>query len=127
MERALPVNTRVIRLPDGVSADGRATRLGTACAFLMALAAAPPAHAAAAGCAEVLEGTGKLLERHWVQQGSTTVRIDLPPADGRDWLVRVSEQGVDVEIDFEDGQGTVITRTDSPVERSASQHVFLAA
>jgi CHAT domain-containing protein/tetratricopeptide (TPR) repeat protein len=127
MERALPVNTRVIRLPDGVSADGRATCLGTACAFLMALAAAPPAHAAAASCAEVLEGTGKLLERHWVQQGSTTVRIDLPPADGRDWLVRVSEQGVDVEIDFEDGQGTGIIRTDSPVERSASQHVLLAA
>jgi CHAT domain-containing protein len=93
----------------------------------MALAVALPAHATTAGCAEILQGTGTLLERHWVQHGSTTMRVDLPPADGRDWLVRIKEQGVDVEVDFQDPHGAVINRTDSPVERNASQQVFLPA
>jgi CHAT domain-containing protein/tetratricopeptide (TPR) repeat protein len=127
MECALLVNTRVIRLADVVTADGRSLCLSAASAALLVLAAALPAHAQIAGCAEVLERTSKVLERHWVQQGSTTARIDLPPADGRDWLVRISEHGIDVEVDFQDEHGVVMTRTDSPVERRASQHVFVPA
>jgi CHAT domain-containing protein/tetratricopeptide (TPR) repeat protein len=79
-------------------------------------------------CARLLEGSGQVLERHWTQAGATTVQIDLPPAAGRDLLVRVAEKGVDVAVEFQDANGTVVGRTDSPIERRASQYaVFPAA
>jgi CHAT domain-containing protein len=94
---------------------------------MLAFAAAQPAHSAPMRCAEILEASGKLLERHWTQHGSTTVRIDLPPAAGHDLLVRVAEQGIDVAVEFEDSSGAVVGRTDSPIERRASQYAYLPA
>jgi hypothetical protein len=81
--------------------------LGPAGAILMALGTAQAGHAGEIRCAEMLEGSGKVLERHWTQRGATTVQIDLPPAAGRDLLVRVAEKGVDVDVEFQDANGNV--------------------
>jgi CHAT domain-containing protein len=94
---------------------------------MLAFAAAQPAHSAPVRCAEILEASGKLLERHWTQHGSTSVRIDLPPAAGHDLLVHVAEQGIDVAVEFEDSSGAIVGRTDSPIERRASQYAYLPA
>jgi CHAT domain-containing protein/tetratricopeptide (TPR) repeat protein len=101
--------------------------LGPAGAVLLAWGTAQPAHAGEMRCAELLEGPGKVLERHWVQRGGTTVQIDLPPAAGHDLLVRVMEDGVDVAVEFQDANGHVVGRTDSPIERRASQYAYLPA
>jgi CHAT domain-containing protein/tetratricopeptide (TPR) repeat protein len=101
--------------------------LGPAGAVLLTLGAAQAAHAGEIRCAELLERTGKVLERHWIQTGGTTVRIDLPPAAGRDLLVRVAEEGVDVDVEFQDANGYVVARTDSPIERRASQYAYFPA
>jgi CHAT domain-containing protein len=78
-------------------------------------------------CAELLEGSGTVLERHWPQRGATTVQVDLRPAAGRDLLVRVAEKGIDVDVEFQDAEGAVVGRTDSPVERRASQYAYFPA
>ena len=101
--------------------------LGPAGAVLLALGAAQTVHAGEIRCADLLEGSGQLLERHWTQGGATTVQIDLAPAVGRDLLVRVAENGVDVAVEFQDANGNVIGRTDSPIERRASQYAVLPA
>jgi tetratricopeptide (TPR) repeat protein len=101
--------------------------LGPASAILMALGTAQAVHAGEISCAELLEESGKVLERHWTQRGATTVQIDLAPAAGRDLLVRVAEKGVDVDIEFHDANGNVVGRSDSPVERRASQYAYFPA
>jgi CHAT domain-containing protein/tetratricopeptide (TPR) repeat protein len=94
---------------------------------LIALGAAQGACAGEIRCAELLQGSAKVLERHWMQRGASTVQIDLPPADGRDLLVRVAEKGVDVAVEFQDANGNVMGRADSPIERSASQFGYFPA
>jgi len=84
-----------------------------------------PVLATAVTCAELIENSHKILERQWFQQGSSTVRIELPPAGGRDLLVRASEEGVDIEVEIRDRNGATIARADSPVERHTSQHAYL--
>jgi CHAT domain-containing protein len=83
-------------------------------------------HAANLGCTELAKNATTILERHWIQRGSTTVRIALPPSGGHDILVRVSELSVDVELEFE-GQNEAVGRSDSPIERDASQHAYFPA
>src|SRR5580658_4170928 len=101
--------------------------LGPASVILWALGMAQTVRAGEISCAEMLEGSGKVLERHWTQRGATTVQIDLPPAAGGDLLVRVAEKGVDVDVEFQDANGNVVGRSDSPVERRASQYAYFPA
>jgi CHAT domain-containing protein/tetratricopeptide (TPR) repeat protein len=98
--------------------------LGPASVILWALGMAQTVRAGEISCAEMLEGSGKVLERHWTQRGATTVQIDLPPAAGGDLLVRVAEKGVDVDVEFQDANGNIVGRSDSPVERRASQYAY---
>ena len=101
--------------------------LGTAGAVLMALSTAQAGHAGEIRCADLLEGSGKVFERHWAQRGGTTVQIDLPQAAGRDLLVGVAENGVDVAVEFQDANGNAMGRSDSPIERRASQYAYFPA
>jgi CHAT domain-containing protein len=80
------------------------------------------------GCLDE-RSSGRVLARYqWTQRGSTVERRHLPPGPG-DYpqLVRVEEHGVDVEIEIEDRTGSVVARSNSPVERSATQYVYLPA
>ena len=79
------------------------------------------AAAAAAPCAEVARGFTSLLHRRWSQQGGASLRIDLPRAAGRHLLVEVTERDIDVVIEVQRADGTVIARADSPVARASSQ------
>ena len=40
-------------------------------------------------------------------------------------MVQIEEQGVNIEIEIHDRAGVVIARSDSPVERSALQYVYV--
>ena len=74
-------------------------------------------------------GLGRVLSRsQWKQRGSTIERRVLPPVlrDSSRW-VQVEERGVDVEIEILDRAGAVVARSDSPVERSALQYVYVPA
>jgi CHAT domain-containing protein/tetratricopeptide (TPR) repeat protein len=121
------VNTRVIQLQDAEFEGDRTSTLQALWVALAMLVVAAPATATGIPCAKVLEGSGKVLERHWMQRGSTTVRIDLLPANARNLFIRVTEQGIDVEVEIQDRDGVVIARSDSPIERSASQHTYMPA
>jgi CHAT domain-containing protein/tetratricopeptide (TPR) repeat protein len=78
-------------------------------------------------CAESSPAYTRILDRQWAQEGATSVRVDLPQESGRDLLLRVAERGIDVEVEVLDRNGTVLHRADNPVERAASQLVFLPA
>ena len=93
---------------------------------IASVAIAVPSLARGASADSCLESAPPLLERQWMQRGSTTVRTDLPTNSNRDLLVRVDEQGVDVEMEFLDRDGAVVARSDSPVERSATQLAYLS-
>ena len=94
---------------------------------LLVLQILHPALGSDARCTDILEMSGRVVERHWLQQGETTVRFPLPRIDGRDLLVRIAERGVDVEVEFQDQNGAEVARTDSPIERDASQHGYWVA
>src|SRR5438309_619771 len=69
-----------------------------------------------------------LSESRWTQRGSTLERRELPATPGGySQLVRVEEQGVDVEIEVLDRAGSVVAQSDSPVERSVVQYAYLPA
>jgi CHAT domain-containing protein len=99
--------------------------LKTLALLSLALAPATIAHPASPGCAQLIEKNRTIKDDHWVQRGGEVVRIDLPPADGTDWLVRVTELGVDVEVAIEDPSGKILESFDSPIERDASQFAYL--
>ncbi len=73
--------------------------------------------------------SGRLLSQsQWIQHGSTVERRELPPAPvGLARLVEVEERAVDVEIEILDRTGLVVARSDSPVERSTRQYVYVPA
>jgi hypothetical protein len=67
-----------------------------------------------------------LLERQWRQAGFTTVRIDLSEISGENLLVHVDEQGVGIDLELLDGEGKVVARSGSPVDRSASEWAYVS-
>jgi CHAT domain-containing protein len=66
------------------------------------------------------------LERQWRQAGFTTVRIDLSEISGENLLVHVDEQGVGIDLELLDGEGKVVARSGSPVDRSASEWAYVS-
>ena len=114
------------------SARGRCA-VNLALALLSASALAAPAHALSAatesrGCVDQGAPERGQFRSQWMQRGSTVERRELPLAlRGFSQLVRIEEQGVDVEIEIQDSAGAVVARSDSPVERSALQFVTIPA
>jgi len=94
-------------------------------AALASIALASYAAAAPTTCAEIIERSNLIKEYHWSQQGSEAIHLELPPADGRDWLLRVAERKVDVEVVVEDAGGHRIADTDNPIERAGWQLAYL--
>src|SRR5262245_23320336 len=85
-----------------------------------------PIWAAEAHCTPIVESATTVLKRHWTQRGNTTVRIAIPPPGTDQGLfIRVTERGVDVDVQFQGSKGE-LGRTDNPIERDASQHAFFA-
>ena len=69
-----------------------------------------------------------VAESRWTQHGASVERRELPAApSGYPLLVRVEEDGVDVEVEVLDRSGSVVARADSPVDRSAVQFAYLPA
>jgi CHAT domain-containing protein len=69
-----------------------------------------------------------LSQSQWTQHGATVEYLGFPAAPaGSSELVRVEERGIDVEIEVLDRAGAIIARSDSPVERSALQYVYVPA
>lgn len=68
---------------------------------------------------------GRVLSKsQWVQRGATVERRDLP--EGLPQLIQIEEQGVHVEAEIVDRAGSVIARTESPVERQATLYAYLS-
>ena len=96
--------------------------------MLLAPPAAFSATAETHGCADQGESGQVLAHSQWTQRGASVERRALPPAPGgSSQLVRIEEQGIDVEIEILDRTGAIVARSDSPVERSALQYAYVPA
>ena len=77
-------------------------------------------------CIDSRSGGHSLPQVHWDQRGSTIERTEIPPAlHGRPLLVRVVTGGVDVRVYALDSAGTRVAQSDTPVERSGSEYLYL--
>ena len=84
------------------------------------------AGAAELRCSEIVENASTAMKRSWIQRGNTSVKITLPPSEGRDVLIRTEERGVDVELQFQRPQHAAAS-SDSPFERAAVQYAYFTA
>jgi CHAT domain-containing protein len=77
-------------------------------------------------CFERLSAGRPPLELRWGQRGSSVERREIPPAwRGRPLLVRVEKNDVEVGVQALDGAGTSIAQSDSPLERSGAEYLYL--
>jgi CHAT domain-containing protein len=95
-------------------------------AVLASIAIGPHAAAAPSTCAEIIEQSNLIKEYHWTQHGTEAIHLNLPPTDGRDWLLDLAEHRVDVEVEVDDTGGHRIADADSPVERAGRRMVYLS-
>ncbi len=80
---------------------------------------------AAAECLLSPSVVTQVFDRKWRQIGAAPTRVVLPSASRRDLLLETIETGVDVEVEVLDVNGKIISRTDNPVDRAASQMTSL--
>src|SRR5215468_2981399 len=89
------------------------------------------AHARASsgdGCFDRLSDGYLSPQAEWRQRGSTVERRDIPPEfRGRPLLVRVEDEGVNVAVQILDARDAPVAQSDSPVERSGAQYLFIPA
>jgi CHAT domain-containing protein/tetratricopeptide (TPR) repeat protein len=76
-------------------------------------------------CAEIVEKTALINEYQWTQRGGEIHVLSLPAIAGTGALLRVAEQGVDVDLEI--SQGTVLTRTANPLGRAAAQYALISS
>ena len=91
-------------------------------ATLIPAAAAPKAHAEV-GCTakDVFEHV--LSETQWIQRGATEERREIPAVFPQ--LVEIEEEGIHVQAEIMDHGGSVIARSESPVERRGALYAYL--
>lgn len=77
----------------------------------------------AGGCATGAPVGRVLSQFQWLQQGMVVERRDIPAEFPQ--LIRIEEHGVHVEAEIVDGAGSVVARTESPVERSGTLYAYL--
>jgi hypothetical protein len=93
---------------------------------VLSLVPAAYADASRDSCFNELSVGQSRFDSEWQQRGSTVERREIrQPLRGHPLLVRVEENGVDVEVQVLDGAGARVAQSDSPVERSAVQHLYL--
>src|SRR4029077_7093256 len=80
------------------------------------------------GCFDRLSDGYLSPQAEWRQRGSSAERREIPPEfRGRPLLVRVEEEGVNLAVQVLDARDTQLAQSDSPVERSGSQYLFVPA
>src|SRR5262249_40128727 len=93
---------------------------------VLALVHAVHARASSDSCFDQLSDGYLSQDAKWRQRGSTVERKEVPPEfRGRPLLVQVEEEGVDVSVQVLDARETLVAQSDSPLERSAFQYLFL--
>ena len=109
----------------------RLGRLARRFVVLAVLAMVDTVHARASssdGCFDRLSDGYLSPQAEWRQRGSSAERREIPPEfRGRPLLVRVEEEGVNLAVQVLDARDTQVAQSDSPVERSGSQYLFVPA
>jgi len=109
----------------------RLGRLARRFVVLAVLAMVDTVHARASssdGCFDRLSDGYLSPQAEWRQRGSSAERREIPPEfRGRPLLVRVEEEGVNLAVQVLDARDTQLAQSDSPVERSGSQYLFVPA
>jgi CHAT domain-containing protein len=93
-------------------------------AVLLLALVAPHLRASPVTCAETIEKAAPLEEYQWAQRGGEIHELSLPAVAGTGALLRVAEQGVDVDLEL--SQGTVPTRTANPLARAGAQYALIS-
>ncbi|HEY7377998.1 MAG TPA: tetratricopeptide repeat protein, partial [Steroidobacteraceae bacterium] len=92
------------------------------------LALAQIAYGSSKGCFDRAAAGHLLSDSQWRQHGSSVERREVPrPAGDQPLLIRVEEEGLDAGVRVLGRSGTVVAQSDSPVERSSSQYLYLPA